>query len=124
MSGWDVSSQTLTVGTGPVSQANPFPVTQATLTAGEPGSGSQLAGNSEGIKTTYSSGGFYTPYAAATDIINIAASATKLVRVLRVEVSVIATVAGIINVQLLKRSTLDTLGTPTNPAKVPHQSTD
>jgi hypothetical protein len=79
--------------------------------------------NSEGSKTTYSAGitGF-TPAATPTDFFQITGSATKTVRLLRVSISGFATAAISEDVQLLKRSTASTGGTPTAATIVPHDS--
>ncbi len=87
-------------------------------------SNGQLSVNSEGQKKTFSVGGVLTPAAAATDIVALIGSSTKKVRVTRVEVTIAATAAGIIDVLLIKRSTANTGGTSTNPTIVPHDATD
>ena len=81
--------------------------------------------NSEGSKTTYSNGiiGF-TPVATPTDFWQILGSATKTIRVLRVSISGFATAAISVDLQLIKRSTASTGGTPTAPTIAPHDSND
>lgn len=60
---------------------------------------------------------------SATDVFTLTGSATKTIRVTKVEVSGIATAAGAFTIQLLKRSTADTAGTSSTPTRVPHDST-
>lgn len=81
--------------------------------------------NTEGTKPTYSVGivGF-TPVATPTDFWQITGSATKIVRVLRISISGIATSATSVDLQLIKRSTASTGGTPTAPTIAPHDSND
>lgn len=55
--------------------------------------------------------GAVTVATAATDVFTISGSATKTIRVLRIEISTIATVTAISNWLIIKRSTLDTGGT-------------
>lgn len=63
---------------------------------------------SEGIKTTYrySILGF-APVATPTDVLEIQGSATKTLRVRRIEITGIATAAGNMPVQLIRRSVAD-----------------
>lgn len=76
-------------------------------------------------KTTYSSSTTgLAPAASATDIFEIAGSATKTIRVTRFQVSGIATSAGAYDFVLLKRSTANTAGTSTSPTVVVHDSND
>lgn len=60
----------------------------------------------------------------AGDIFCIAGSATKTVYVKRIRVSATATSAIVVNVSLIKRSTLDTGGTPVTETLVPLDSTN
>jgi hypothetical protein len=77
--------------------------------------------NSEGTKTTYSAGiAGLVPAANATDFFTIIGSATKTVRVTRVQLSGFATGAATLPIELLMRSVADTTGTFTNPTAVPH----
>ena len=66
---------------------------------------------SEGVKTGYSYAilGF-APVATPTDILEIKGSATKTVRVRRIEITGVATAAGNMPVQLIRRSTVSTGG--------------
>lgn len=80
--------------------------------------------NSEGTKATYSVAGLVTPPATPTDMVILNGSGTKTVRVLRVEVSLTGTAAGIADVILIKRSTANSGGTATTPNVVPHDSSD
>src|SRR5262249_48006050 len=75
--------------------------------------GGQMS-NGEGRKPTYSAALIaYTPYATPQDIVGLVGSASKQVRVLRFAVSGRATAANQLDVQLVKRSSADTGGTPT-----------
>jgi len=86
--------------------------------------GAQMS-NGEGRKPTYSAALIaYTPYAAPQDIVGLAGSASKQVRVLRFAVSGRATSANQLDVQLVKRSSADTGGTPSALAAVVHDSND
>jgi hypothetical protein len=86
--------------------------------------GAQMS-NAEGRKPTYSAALIaYTPYATPQDIVGIVGSASKQVRVLRFAVSGRATAANQLDVQLLKRSSADTGGTPTALTAVSHDSND
>jgi hypothetical protein len=86
--------------------------------------GAQMS-NGEGRKPTYSAALIaYAPYASPQDIVGIVGSAAKQARVLRFAVSGRATQANQLDVQLLKRSTADTGGTPTAVAAVSHDSND
>jgi hypothetical protein len=86
--------------------------------------GAQMS-NGEGRKPTYSAALIaYAPYATPQDIVGIVGSASKQVRVLRFAVSGRATSANQLDVQLVKRSTADTGGTPTAVTAVAHDSND
>lgn len=63
-----------------------------------------------------------SPAASATDFLTLAGSATKTVRLQRAACSGVSTAAATQAVQGLVRSTVDTAGTKTNPAGVPHDS--
>jgi hypothetical protein len=83
------------------------------------------AANTEGSKTTYSVGVVaFTPVATPTDFWQVIGSATKTVRVLRITISGIATSATSVDIQLIKRSTASTGGTPTSLTVAPHDSND
>ncbi len=60
--------------------------------------------------------------ASATDVFTITGSATKTVKVTHLEVSAVQTTSANAGIVLLKRSTANSGGTSTNPAKVPHDS--
>jgi hypothetical protein len=81
--------------------------------------------NTEGTKPTYSGAiiGF-TPVATPTDFWQIIGSATKTVRVLRISISGIATAAISVDIQLIKRTTASTGGTPTAVTLAQHDSND
>jgi hypothetical protein len=83
----------------------------------------QVVAPSDGIKATYSAAkqGLVTA-ASATDIFTLTGSATKVIRVTRVEVSGVATTILDTSVELIVRTTADTGGTSTNPPAVPHDS--
>jgi len=78
----------------------------------------------DGQKATYSASitGLVTA-ASATDIFTLTGSATKTVRITRVEVNGQATTAVPVQVVLLKRSAANLTGTSTAPTAVPHDST-
>jgi len=86
--------------------------------------GAQMA-NGEGRKPTYSAALIaYAPYATPQDVVGIVGAAAKQARVLRFAVSGRATTANQLDVQLVKRASADTGGTPTALAAVPHDSND
>ena len=86
--------------------------------------GAQMS-NGEGRKPTYSAALIaYTPYATPQDIVGLLGAASKQVRVLRFAVSGRAASANQLDVQLVKRSSADSGGTPTALAAVAHDSTD
>ena len=86
--------------------------------------GAQMS-NGEGRKATYSAAVIaYSPYASPQDVAGLVGSSTKRVRVLRFAVSGRATAANQLDVQLVKRSSADTGGTPTALTSVPHDSND
>jgi hypothetical protein len=86
--------------------------------------GAQMS-NGEGRKPTFSAAAIaYSPYATPQDIFGIVGSASKQVRVLRFAVSGRATSANQLDVQLVKRSSADTGGTPTALTAVSHDSND
>lgn len=80
--------------------------------------------NSEGTKATYSAAGLLTPAATASDVAILNGSGSKTVRVTRVEVSIAATAAGIVDALLIKRSTANTGGTSSAPTVVPNDAND
>jgi hypothetical protein len=83
----------------------------------------QAAVDTEGRKATYSAAvSAYAPYATAQDILAIAGSATRVVRVTRVEVSGRATAANQLDVQVLVRSAANSGGSQTTLATVPHDA--
>ncbi|SRR6266702_988272 len=77
----------------------------------------------DGLKATYSASitGLVTA-ASATDIFTITGSATKTVRITRIEISGQSTTAVPVQIVLLKRSVANTVGTSTAPTIVPHDS--
>lgn len=64
------------------------------------------------------------PAAAATDIFTLIGSATKTIRVTRIQISGVATAAAAVDVQIIKRSTAGSGGTSTSPTMVPNDSLD
>lgn len=64
------------------------------------------------------------PALTATDIVTIYGSATKTVNILNIWVTGIQTTAGQAQFMLIKRSTVNTLGTSTPPTKVTYDSND
>jgi hypothetical protein len=108
-------------------QANPIPLqggnkyTDANGNDSAPG----VMALGDGWKVTYSAAiANQVPATTAGDCFVLQASATKLVRLTRVLVSGTATTATTLDVTLVRRSTLDTAGTSTSPAMVPHDSLD
>lgn len=75
-------------------------------------------------RSAYSIAALMTPYAAATDIVVLRGSATKIVRLSWVEVVLSATAAGVLDIQLTKHSIANTAGTSTTPTPTPHDSGD
>lgn len=77
-----------------------------------PGTTGIPAVSTESTKATYAGAVLgFTPAATPTDIFQVVGSATKIVRVLRVSVSGIATAAATIDLQLIKRTAANTGGT-------------
>lgn len=62
-------------------------------------------------RQTYIATGSFTPVATPTDLITIAGSATKVIRLVALRVSTTNTAAGSQEFTIVKRSTLDTTGT-------------
>ncbi len=86
--------------------------------------GAQKSSN-EGMKATFSAGlATFSPAANATDIFGIMGSNTKKIRVLRIAISGRATAAANIDVTNIKRSTLNTGGSPATITPIPHDSND
>ncbi len=82
----------------------------------------------DGVKATYSAAKVgLVPASSATDIFTITGSATKTIRVTRIEITATTTSAtpAALDVLLLKRSTANSAGTSTgSPTPVPHDSTN
>jgi hypothetical protein len=77
----------------------------------------------DGQRATYSCATApFTPAASATDIFIITGSATKTIRVLKIEIYATQSTAGVANIFLVKRSTANTGGTFVTGTKVPHDS--
>lgn len=96
-----------------------------TVETGTPGAPSVISDNFEGTKATYSAAvTSFAPVATPTDIMAVCGSSTKTVRVLRWDISGIATTAGTIDVLLIKRAAADTGSTPVAMTLVPNDSSD
>ncbi len=81
--------------------------------------------NNEGTKGTFSAASVsFTPVATATDFWQIVGSGTKTVRVIRVQISGIATSAATNDVLLIKRTTANTGGTSASVSIAQHDSND
>jgi len=80
---------------------------------------SLLVTKSDNLRTTYSAAVTFAPAATPTDIATISGSATKVIRVTRIELSGIATTAQTQIVQLIKRSAANTGGTTAAMIAVP-----
>jgi len=77
----------------------------------------------DGRRTTYGGAtAAFASAASATDIFIIQGSATRLIRVLRIQVYATQTTAGAASVFLIKRSTANTAGTAVATTKVPFDS--
>lgn len=113
-----------------------YGIYNTTIPANTPGNAGQIQIDStgsqyvnlEGNKATYSAFASFTPPTVlspptAGDVSVMPGSATKTIRITRVEVSLSTSGTATIDaVQLVKRSVADTLGTPTNMPVVPHDS--
>ena len=73
-------------------------------------------------KQTYSATGTFTPPATPQDLVTIYGSASKTVRVLSFVINTNNTAAGSQQYWLVKRSAVDTGGTPVVPTTVPYDS--
>lgn len=93
----------------PIGSTNPEPVQIV--------SGTQNATYTYAVSAT-------APYATPTDWIVIRGSATKTVKILRVELSGAATAATEVVATLKKHTVANTLGTSTNPVPMQHDSND
>lgn len=77
----------------------------------------------DGYKATYSAAATaFAPAASATDVFTITGSASKTIRVTKIEMSATQTTAGNNEVLLVKRSTANSGGTSATPTIVPHDS--
>lgn len=84
-----------------------------------------LSTREHGNRVTYSAATFgLVPAASATDVFTIAGSATKTVRITKVEFSGTAGAAISVSAQLIKRSAADTGGTSGAVTAIPHDSAD
>jgi hypothetical protein len=79
----------------------------------------------EGGKLTYSCAiTGLVPVASCTDLVIVNGSATKTVKITRIEISILATAAASVDIQLVRRSTANLTGTSTTPAVAPNDSGD
>ena len=92
------------------------------VTQGSPPWVMTMAKDTDYIAMGNNSGVAYSPAASGTDIFTLTGSATKTVAVVGVWYSCLATAASPQEVYLAKRSTADTSGTSSAPAKVPTDS--
>lgn len=95
-------------------------LTARALAATPDGDASYIAiRTSEHRKPSYRYGSIgNTPAATPTDILTIAGSGTKTIRIKSVKLSGVATANGNMPVALIRRTSLDTTGTKTNPTPV------
>lgn len=105
------------------SSGTPYAATAVQLQAGTASVGSVVINN--GTKATYT----YTvsataPYATPTDYIVIRGTASKVVKIVRVEISGAATAATEVIYTLKKHTIANTSGTATNPTPTQHDSND
>ncbi len=91
---------------------------------GERASGVSLSVTLEGTRAAYTLAGIVTPAATPTDVITIAGSASKVVRVVRAAIYPVATAAGIVPALLLRRSTANSGGTSSSPTIGQHATAD
>lgn len=90
-----------------------------------PGTVGVASVNVEGTKATYSVVvPDATPYATATDFFTLVGSASKTIRITRVEIEGDATAAALADIYLYKRTAADTGGTASQPAIAQHDSGD
>lgn len=81
--------------------------------------------NGSGVVPSYSAAATALALvASATDIYTVTGSATKTIKITRIQMTCVATAAATIDVILLKRSAADTAGTSTAPTRVPNDSAD
>lgn len=76
------------------------------------------------VRPTYSAGFDHAGYATPQDLVSLCGSATKIVKVTRVQVNGQATSATQVDIVLLRRSTADAGGTPTAITPVSWDSAD
>lgn len=78
--------------------------------------------NTEGQKATYSAFSLTTLAAAATDVVTITGSASKTIRITRIQLSGTATAASGTEIRLAKYSTAGSGGAATTRVNIPHDS--
>jgi hypothetical protein len=125
----DVAQGGATAATSAVQEAGVFNTTPPTLTNGQAGAvqidanGRQFAkAYSDTTTASFHASANVASAASATDIAILPGNATNKVLVNKVTVSCTQTTAGIITLQLIKRSTADTSGTSSNMTVVPDYS--
>jgi hypothetical protein len=80
---------------------------------------------SEGVKPTYHvTLADIIPAATATDVVTLCGSATKTIRVNRIQITADATAASVLDLYVFKRSVADTGGTSAAQTSVSHDSHD
>lgn len=83
----------------------------------------QVLVNTEGRKATYSASvANFTPVATPTDFFSITGSGSKIIRVLGIRISGVATSGTIVNTRVVKRSTANSGGSPSSLTAVAHES--
>jgi len=105
------------------SSGQPYAATAVQLIAGTASVGSVVPTN--GTKATYTYAISATaPYATPTDYITLTGSASKTIKIIRVEISGAATAASGLLFTLKKHTIANTGGTATNPTPLKHNSGD
>lgn len=87
-------------------------------------SGENLSTDHNTTKTSYSAASSFTMGLLSTDIFTLTGSATKTIRVTRIQISATQSTASAANIFLVKRSTANTGGTATTLTAVPLDSTN
>lgn len=82
----------------------------------------QLRVNTEGGKATYTAAGQISVASSATQILSLYGSASKTVRITRIELSSYATATGTVPLQIIKHSAVASGGTSGAGTAVPHDS--
>ena len=120
-----VTVETVVLGDGNTAFAQSLIDENSNHILAAPGGEGALLASSDGTKATYRySASAQTPAATPTDLVIIQGSATKTVRVKRIRLGGIATTAGSMPVQLLRRSAANTGGTSAAVVAGKHDTTD